>query len=153
MEVVINSCYGGFSISPVAVKRMAELNGKKTYFFEGGIGKDYKPITLTEAIKNRFIWYAFSIPNPNDYLKSNDWNEMTEKEKAKHNKLYDKYILSTRDYDRADKKLIQVVKELGKKSWGDCAELTIVKIPNGIKWHVEEYDGNEHIAEDHRIWS
>ena len=25
-------------------------------------------------------------------------------------------------------------------------------IPEGIKWHIADYDGMEHIAEDHRQW-
>ena len=29
MKLVINKCYGGFSLSPVAVKKLAELEGKE----------------------------------------------------------------------------------------------------------------------------
>ena len=32
------------------------------------------------------------------------------------------------------------------------AELKIVDIPDGVNWEVEEYDGNEWIAETHRRW-
>ena len=35
---------------------------------------------------------------------------------------------------------------------GSCAKLEIVEIPDGVDWTVEEYDGNEHIAESHRTW-
>lgn len=27
-----------------------------------------------------------------------------------------------------------------------------VAIPDGVIWHIEDYDGLEHIAEDHRTW-
>lgn len=32
MKVVINRCYGGFSLSPKAVKRLAELQGRECHF-------------------------------------------------------------------------------------------------------------------------
>lgn len=54
---------------------------------------------------------------------------------------------------RTDPLMIEVVERLGSTADGDCAELKIIEIPDGIQWHVEEYDGREHIAEDHRCWS
>ena len=32
-EVVINSCYGGFGLSPKAIKRYLELKGKECFFY------------------------------------------------------------------------------------------------------------------------
>ena len=54
--------------------------------------------------------------------------------------------------ERDDPTLVQVVEELGSKSWGSCAELRVVEIPDGVRWQIQEYDGNEHIAEVHRTW-
>jgi len=48
--------------------------------------------------------------------------------------------------------LLKVVKELGKKSWGRCAELKIVEIPNGIEYEIDNYDGVETVHEKHRSW-
>jgi hypothetical protein len=55
--------------------------------------------------------------------------------------------------NRADPDLIAVIEELGKDSWGWASELAIVDIPDDVKWHIHEYDGLEHVAEDHRTWS
>jgi hypothetical protein len=55
--------------------------------------------------------------------------------------------------NRADPDLIAVIEELGKDSWGWASELAIVEIPDDVKWHIHEYDGLEHVAEDHRTWS
>ena len=33
------------------------------------------------------------------------------------------------------------------------AKLKIVEIPDDVEWIIEEYDGKEWIAEDHRRWS
>ena len=55
--------------------------------------------------------------------------------------------------DRSDPDLIQVIEELGhEKAGGWSSELKIVEVPDDVKWHVHEYDGLEHVAEDHRIW-
>ena len=57
------------------------------------------------------------------------------------------------DIQRNDPILIEVVEELGKKEDGYCAELKIVEIPDDVEWIIEEYDGKEWVAEDHRRWS
>lgn len=55
--------------------------------------------------------------------------------------------------DRSDVDLVAVVESLGTEAAGGWAsELQIVDIPDDVKWHVAEYDGWEHIAEDHRTW-
>ena len=56
-------------------------------------------------------------------------------------------------YNRNHPTLVAAVEELGDKanSVGSC--LKIVKIPDGVHWRIEEYDGKEHVAENHRTWS
>ena len=58
-----------------------------------------------------------------------------------------------REIERHDPALIQAVEELGSKANGSHAELSVVEIPDGVDYIVEEYDGMEHIAEAHRTWS
>jgi len=58
-----------------------------------------------------------------------------------------------RDVARDDPYLVQVVRQMGSKSHGTHANLKIVEIPGDVPWHIEEYDGNEWVAEDHRTWS
>ena len=55
--------------------------------------------------------------------------------------------------NRADADLIAVIEELGEDSWGWASELAIVDIPDDVEWHIDEYDGLEHVAENHRTWS
>ena len=55
--------------------------------------------------------------------------------------------------NRSDQDLIAVIEDLGKDSWGWASELKIVEIPDDVKWHIHDYDGMEHVAEDHRTWS
>lgn len=62
---------------------------------------------------------------------------------------YDTY----RDVDRADPRLVALIEEYGDAICsGPHAKLKIVEVPDDVKWHVEEYDGWEHVAENHRTW-
>jgi hypothetical protein len=71
--------------------------------------------------------------------------------KNKEKKL-NKYYFSAFDIERDDPALVQVVEELGEEANGAYAELKIVEIPYDIDWQIKEYDGKEHIAEEHRTW-
>ena len=53
---------------------------------------------------------------------------------------------------RNDPILVSIVEELGEDSWGGYAELSVVDIPDGVEWEIEEYDGNVWSAEVHRKW-
>lgn len=55
-------------------------------------------------------------------------------------------------YSRDNPILVRVVEELKEEANGPCANLKIVGIPNNVKWQIEEYDGNECVAELHRTW-
>lgn len=57
-----------------------------------------------------------------------------------------------RDIPRDDPYLVKIVREMGEKAGGAHAKLKIVEIPADVEWTVEEYDGNEWIAEVHRTW-
>ena len=56
------------------------------------------------------------------------------------------------DIPRTDPDLVECVEELRDNSWGYNAELKVVSIPDNIYWHIQDYDGKEWVAEDHRVW-
>ena len=56
------------------------------------------------------------------------------------------------DIQRTDPALIEVVEKLGENAGGRGAELKVVEIPDDVDWQLQEYDGNEWIAEKHRTW-
>jgi len=156
MKLVVNRCYGGFSLSPRAVKRLAELEGKNCYFFKMKIGDEsYTPITIEEIEDGGRIsfWVAFTHPNPCDVLKAiKNWHDMTQEERGAYNKLYQEINIDSRPEDRANKNLVRVVEELGKKANGAFANLEVVEIPDGVDWEIDDYDGMETIHEKHRSW-
>ena len=141
MKIVINTCFGGFSLSNKGLKRWAELKGKECYFFKGGLGKPLVPITLEEAEDEGMFVYAYDIPDP-ESLSGED---------------KDKHFLSHHDIKRDDPDLVKVVEELGGKhregASGSYARLKIVTIPDGVNWEIDEYDGTESIHEAHRSWA
>jgi hypothetical protein len=52
MKIVINDCFGGYSLSPIAMQELAKLKGKECYFFTTDLKtKEYKSISLEEAEK------------------------------------------------------------------------------------------------------
>jgi hypothetical protein len=54
--------------------------------------------------------------------------------------------------DRSNTRLVEVVEKLGDKANGRHASLRVVEIPDDIEWHIEDHDGMEHVAENHRTW-
>lgn len=56
------------------------------------------------------------------------------------------------ELNRNDPDLVAVVEELGEESWGTYSVLKVVEIPDDVDWYIDEYDGKEHVAEQHRTW-
>ena len=71
--------------------------------------------------------------------------------------LYSKYagVSKCREYDlvRNDPHLVRVVEELKENADGQYSELKVVDIPDDVEYTIEEYDGQEWIAEKHRTWN
>lgn len=133
MKLVINSCYGGFHLSPKALKRYLELKGENAYFYKqtkyeyrDGID-EFTRIDDIDSIKSDLFITCTTI----DY-----------------GKVTNTYPLSTfedRPIPRNDKHLIQVVEELGEEANTTVSRLTIVEIENGRWYKIDEYDGYEDI--------
>ena len=155
-SIVINRCYGGFSLSKRAVARLAELQGRKVYFFTNKRcsdgGTDFESWIQTTMSSHDYSWRALDIPDASILSSPSNWNSMTMEEKTAHNTLYNKHVFETRPDKRDDPLLVQVVKELGRAASGECAKLVIVEIPDDAEWEIEEYDGIEWVAEKHRTW-
>jgi len=135
IKVVINTCHGGFSLSHKAIKLLAEKQGKPCYFFKSNLNGENK-YELIDGVPHPAEWFvhAFTVNNPSDID-------------------FEKNYLEPRPRDRSHPLLIEVVEELGAEADGPHAELKIVKVPSDVKWSIQEYDGAERVAEEHRTWS
>jgi hypothetical protein len=54
---------------------------------------------------------------------------------------------------RDDPILVTIVREMDEQANGAHAELKVVTIPADVLWQIDEYDGWEWVAEQHRTWS
>ena len=57
-----------------------------------------------------------------------------------------------REIPRDDPLLLQVYDEMGDDASASLRKLKLIEVPVGVSWHIEEYDGLEWVAEDHRTW-
>ena len=132
MKIVINTCYGGFSLSPKGERRYLELSGQNAYFYKQS---KYK---YTHFI-NDFI----RIDNMEDFPYI--FFYCTTYDQGKIISDYPNNIFNSRDIKRNDHALVQVVEELGEESFGKCAKLKVVNIKKGRWFKIDEYDGLETI--------
>ena len=98
---------------------------------------------------DEIMFHAFSVSNPQDYnLSTPDEDGLYHSANARSEKI----SISSSDYDRSDPDLIAVIEELKDAANTEYSKLKIVEIPDGTNFVIEEYDGNEHIAEAHKEW-
>jgi hypothetical protein len=48
--------------------------------------------------------------------------------------------------------LVQMIEEDAVLYSGSSASLRVVEVPDDVEWHIHDYDGREHVAENHRTW-
>ena len=137
MKIVINKCYGGFGLSETGMMRYAEIKG----------------ITLYPERKHSYIKYYIVPPDQRIRGLGDAFYKMSLEQRQEHNEKYRSQALNQYEIERNDPALIQVIEELGESAYGAHAELSIVEIPDDVSWEIEEYDGKEWIAEEHRTWS
>ena len=140
MKVVINRCYGGFGLSHEAVMRYFEIKGITVY---------------PEQDKDHWEFWTYWIVKPEDRVESKEgeaFYSMSMEDRAAYNKKRSEQSVYERDIARHDPALVQVVEEMGDKANGTYAKLEVVEIPDDVQWDIEEYDGMERVAEQHRTW-
>ncbi len=142
MKIVINRCFGGFSLSQVVIERYLEKQGKECFTYE--------------QTKYRFKDQLDEFTKVKEGAGSGSSLHFTKDLGESFNKFPEDdsiYVGVGREVDRADPLLIEAIEEIGVHiSSGSLAELSIVEIPDGTKYIIKEYDGQEHIAEEHRTW-
>ena len=136
MKLVVNRCFGGFGLSPLAQLEYLKLKGKECFFYIGGLREPYKKIPI-EAAKNE----------PIVHVTTNDIGDNPTSEE-----MNCEYYFCDRDIERNDADLVAVVEKLGDNANSQFAKLEIVEIPDGIDWEIDDYDGSETVAEKHRTW-
>lgn len=137
MKIVINRCYGGFGLSDAGMMRYAEIKGITLYPEDSTYGKIY--YTVPPELR---------LPDIGD-----GFYKLSLDERHRYNKISAEQRLYSGEIERDDPALVQTVEELGDESSGGYGELSVVEIPDDVLWEIEEYDGKEWVAEQHRTWS
>lgn len=137
-RVVISCCYGGFGISDAAYEKLIEW---------GVPVRAYKEPARDPNTK-------LFLPEP-----ANDGEVIFDRDLSKEDPLSaavrsvsGRYWETWLSENRTHPLLVRVVEELGEAADGPHAKLKIVEVPADVSWTIEEYDGNEHVAESHRTW-
>lgn len=139
MKVVINTCFGGFGISEKAYIRLITLGVPVRKHTQ----QERNPETgryEKEPLNDGEVIFDRSLEEDSDINKA-------------MSRLSGRYWESWIDKNREHPLLIQVVEELGTEADTRFSELKVVEIPDGVSYHIDEYDGRESIHEDHRSWS
>ena len=134
MKVVINGCFGGFGLSDQAYEQLIEWGipvveyireerNPKTGLYDKKIKQNEGKVIFDRALSGEEI----SL-----------WG----------GRYWETWLKD----DRENPLLIKVVELLRDKASGRCSNLKVISIPNNVKYTIEEYDGLEHIAEEHRTW-
>ena len=137
MYVVVNKCYGGFSLS---------VKGQMTY-----CEKKYGQAYLYKLDEERGRGMVTQVPHTDDCTSTLDYYISPEDHKGTV-ALDDINCIWNWDIERTDPALVATVRELGEEANGNYADLEIVEIPDDVKWYIEDYDGMESIHENHRVW-
>lgn len=138
-KIVINTCYGGFGLSPLAIKRYYELAQpeKELFFYEEYFSNGeivFHRIHDLNAPSKHYPITVVLTKDHGDHIRS---PHLTNED----------YIPV--DPERDDPFLAQVVEELREKANGENAKLEIKEV-NG-KYRICEYDGLEWIETPENI--
>lgn len=153
MKIVVNRCWGGFSISLEAAIYM-EKRGHKVAKEE--ISNYRKRCDLVDFKIKTGHWPAGSNPDETKWLESDvklklQYPDETDTFPTWYG--YGNSDISKNGYARNDPILVEAVEKLAEKANGRNAKLEIVDIPDGISdWYIDEYDGMEKVCERHREW-
>lgn len=139
MKIIINKCFGGFGLSPLAKKMILNRKGYDCFFYKQEYDKDdnYVYSYINEESVNKKSLFIYCATK---YLG----------EKVSSGEFYDFYY---EDQLRIDPDVIAVVEEIGSEAASSSsAELKIIEIPDDVEWVIEDYDGIETVHEKHRVW-
>jgi hypothetical protein len=141
-KILINKCYGGFGLSVAAIRKYAEIKGINLYVYvrertnDGSLGDTYR-LTTEPVVDDGLLFVHTSFDYLGETCDSDAINDAT---------------LLDEDTLRDDPAMVKAVEQLGAAANGQFAKIAVVKIPDGVDWEIEEYDGQEWVSEKHRTW-
>ena len=147
MKVVINKCYGGFSLSEAAYEKLIEWGVPVRKYVPEERGDDGRYIHPPEN-EGEIIFDRELTPPGEDNFNDKMYHAFKGRG-ALFGRYWDTWTAKRRDHPL----VVRVVEELGEAASGFVSNLQVVEIPDGVEYIVQEYDGQEWVAEAHRSWS
>jgi len=142
-KVVINTQFGGFGLSEAAYEKLIEWGVP----VRGYVSQKYNTTTGL---------YEKEPRNDGEVVLDDDLTERDEEtatlRKAMRTLRGRYWDSGWTEENREHPLIVRVVGELGDAANGPHASLKIVEVPASIEYEIDEYDGNEHVAEKHRTW-
>lgn len=142
MKVILNKCYGGFSVSDAGYRLYAKKKGINIFAYVAKYRKDGK----TDFYRVDDVGEGRGLLGLTFYFKKDFGKAVSESELDFREGLF------LREEQRNDPVLVEVVEELGSAANGACANLRVVDIPDGMDYVIDEYDGIETLHERVREW-
>lgn len=137
MKVILNKCFGGFSVSQEAYELYAKKKGIELFAYKLEIVSG-KPIYKKTDTGNSIFTITFT-KDFGDYIELSDDD-------------FDKYYLGLDESHREDPVLIEVVEELGERANSPFSKLVVVDIPDGMEYEIDDYDGVETLHQKVETW-
>lgn len=147
MKVVINTCYGGFGLSDEAYEKLIEWGVPVRKYIMETRKENGQYVPVPENEGEIIFDRELTLPGEDTF------NDLYYKYKDTTSTLKSRYWDDWTRGNRSHPLIVCVVEELGEKANGPHAKLKVVEIPDDVEWFIDDYDGIEHIAENHRSWS
>lgn len=137
-KVILNKCFGGFSLSSEAYKLYGKKKGFEVFCYKlDGVGRYIK-----EKANTNSICYTYFTKDLGDKFREHDMDD----------NYYEKYNLYLDKNYREDPILIEVVEELKERANTSCSNLKVVEIPDDLDYVIDEYDGIETLHAKVQEW-
>jgi hypothetical protein len=147
-KVVINDCFGGFGLSDAAYEKLAEW-GIPVRKYIAQKRDEQTGRYLPEPANDGEVIFDRELTGPGEDGFSAIYHRYKGAGRGVTPRYWDNWLDR---HNRSHPLLVRLVEEMGEAANGDYAELKIVEVPDDAEWEIEEYDGNEHVAEKHRTW-
>jgi hypothetical protein len=150
MKVILNKCYGGYTLSHDAKMELLKVKHTGAYPYVCSSNYDGKTITLLDMPYNsENATYGLDIVYMEGPIEETPC-VMHEDDFMQEAKTANDIFSST---ERDDPDLVAVVERLGERASGSCSKLVVVDIDDDIQdYEISEYDGFETLHEKHRKW-
>ena len=150
MKIAINADYGGFGLSNEAQIIFYKKKYEKLYFYKNVYDSQLNLVGFEKISETEFMNKENDF---NCHIKYKDVGQYVSLEKDYSCDCIVDCHLFMSENNRTDADLIEVIETLGEeKASGKFSKIKIIEIPDDADNEIEEYDGNEWIAEKHRTW-